>query len=210
MSPTRIRYTLIIFAILCATSVYFAFQLKFTFSLDQFFPEGDKELEFYQNFVKEFETDINFLLVAVENKEDVFDSTFLSEFHDFTLDCRDLPHITKVQSLTTMSYPLKTPFGIMGIPVIHLDEPNKYDRDREKALKDVRFRNTLISDNGKALVVAMKTIDMLGLDESKALIEGLQETVSKYNFDNHYVLGPAYLQKEMVRMQEREISRFLH
>ncbi len=206
MSPTRVRLILITFAILCATSVYFVFQLKFTFSLDQFFPEGDEELEFYQNFVEEFESDINFLLVAVENEEGVFDSTFLSNFHDFTLACRDLPHITQVQSLTTMTYPLKTPFGIMGIPVIHLDEPNKYNRDREKALKDVRFRNTLISDNGNALVVAMKTIDMVGLEESKALIEGLQETVSKYNFDNYYVLGPPYLQKEMVRMQKREIT----
>ena len=115
MSPTRVRLILATFAILCAASIYFVFQLKFTFSLDQFFPEGDEELEFYQNFVEEFETDINFLLVAIEREEGVFDSTFLEDFHEFTLACRDLPHITQVQSLTTMTYPLKTPFGITGI-----------------------------------------------------------------------------------------------
>ena len=46
------------------------------FPLDQFFPEGDEELDFYQEFVKEFETDINFLLVAVENEESVQTSQY--------------------------------------------------------------------------------------------------------------------------------------
>ncbi len=206
MNPIRVRIILVTFAFLCIASIYFVFQLKFTFSLDQFFPEGDKELEFYQEFVKEFETDINYLLIAVENKEGVFDSTFLAKFHEFTLECRDLPHIAKVHSLTTMTYPLKTPFGITGIPVIHMDQPSKYEKDREKIMQDVRFKNTLIADNGKSMVIAMKTSDMLGLEESKEMIGALEEKIASYKFDNYYVLGPAYLQKEMVRMQQREIT----
>jgi predicted RND superfamily exporter protein len=206
MNPLRVRTILFTFLLLSLASIYFVFQLKFAFSLDQFFPEGDEELDFYQEFVKEFETDINFLLVAVENEESVFDSTFLSDFHEFTLACRDLPHITRSQSLTTMTYPLKTPFGITGIPVIHMDAPEKYDSDRKKIMQDSRFKNTLISEDGRSIVVAMKTAEKVGLEESKEMILGLEALVSSFDFDNYYVLGPAYLQKEMARMQEREIT----
>ena len=88
---------IISFTILTILSIFFAFRLKFEFSFDQFFPKGDPDLAFFQEFTKEFETDINFLLIGVENKDGVFDQKFLEDFHDLTLACRDLPHILEVQ-----------------------------------------------------------------------------------------------------------------
>ena len=48
MSPHFRRGTLVIFLILGCCSLYFGGQLSFTFSLDQFFPDGDEDLAFYQ------------------------------------------------------------------------------------------------------------------------------------------------------------------
>jgi len=117
---------LIAFAFFAAAAVYGCFNLKFSFDFSQFFPRGDDDLAFFLEFVEEFEGDDNFLLVALERKEGVFDSTFLADAHDFALKARDLKYIEGVQSLTTFSYPLKTPFAITTLPAIHRKDPSRY------------------------------------------------------------------------------------
>lgn len=194
-----------VFTILSIISLFYVYQLKFAFSLDQFFPEGDEELAFFQDFIKDFETDINFLLVAVERKEGVFEQTFLEEFHEFSLATRQLPYVKSAQSLTMVSYPLKTPFAITTVPAIHIDHPEKYEKDKSRILQDERFVNTLINEKGTALVVAIKTDEGVFLEESKELIEAMNNLVSKYPFEEYHYLGPSYFQKEMVEMQMREV-----
>ena len=193
------------FVLLSVISVLQLFNLKFSFSLDQFFPEGDEDLEFFKSFTKDFESDINFLLVAVERKDGVFDQQFLQQFHNFTLKARDLPYVVESQSLTKFSYPLKTPFAITSIPAIHIDQPEKYDKDKARILKDERFVGNLISEDATAIVVAIKTVDTVLIDESKILVTALDSLVNTYDFEDYHMLGTSYFQKEMVEMQKREI-----
>jgi len=200
------RYWIVaIFALLSVFSAYHLYHIKFGFSLEQFFPEGDKELAFFQEFTKDFESDLNFLLIAVENEEGVFQEQFLKDFHDFTLKTRDLPYITESQSLTKISYPLKTPFAITTVPAIHIDQPKKYEKDKDRILKDERFVGNLISKDATAMVVALKTTDSVLIKESQELIVALDELALTYNFDDYHVLGTSYFQKEMVEMQKREV-----
>ncbi|MEL6635157.1 MAG: MMPL family transporter [Bacteroidota bacterium] len=203
----RLRQSIfIVFTILTAGSVFYALQLQFSFSFEEFFPQGDPDLEFYQEFIEAFETDINFLLVAVENEGGVFEQSFLERFNDFSIKTRDLPYILESNSLTQIAYPLKTPFGITTVPTIHIDQPERYDRDRERILADQRFLNTFIDEEANSLVVAMKTDTSVLVEESEKLIAALTPLVEGYNFDRYHILGPAYFQKEMVEMQKREVA----
>jgi predicted RND superfamily exporter protein len=194
-----------VFTVLTAISAYHALHLKFAFSLDQFFPEGDKELAFFQDFTKDFESDINFFLIAVERKEGVFEQDFLNDFHDFTLATRTVPYIEEARSLTMVSFPLKTPFAVTTVPAIHRDQPEKYEKDKKRILEDDRFVNSLINEDATALVVALKTADTVGLEESNELVVALNDLIAQYDFDDYHYLGPAYFQKEMVEMQVREV-----
>ena len=195
----------VVFTILTVLSIIFTLQLKFTFSFEEFFPQGDEDLEFYQEFIKDFEADINFLLVAVKNEEGVFQKDFLENFDDFSLKSRNLPYIEDCQSLTQISFPLKTPFGITSIPAIHIADTSRYAKDRKRILADERFRGTLIASNAKSMVVAMKTSPGVMIEESEALIPELTALADTYGFDDYHILGPAYFQKEMVAMQKREV-----
>lgn len=206
MNNPRRLLIVIAFALLGSLSAFFAFQLKFEFSLDQFFPQGDPDLEFFQQFTREFETDINFLLIGVERKEGVFDQKFLQDFHQFTLQCRNLPHVEETQSLTKIVLPLKTPFGITTRPLIHLDQPLRLATDSARILNDDRFVGQFISEDGTALVVALKTTGSILLEDSEKLITEARKLVNTFNFENTYFLGPAYFQKEMVAMQKREVT----
>lgn len=203
---TRFRkYIIGIFTALAIFSGFQLFNLQFSFDFEQFFPKGDEDLEFFREFVKDFETDDNFLLVAIPRSEGVFEQDFLKKFHDFSLKCRELPYVLESRSITQLSYPLKTPFAITSIPVIHLDKPERYARDSAMVVNDPRFVHNLIDKDASLLVVYLKTKDAIDLDEAKELMSSLEKLVKGYEFENYHFLGRPYFQQELVEMQKREV-----
>ena len=206
MTANYRKLIIVLFAILAAVSAFYVTKLEFTFDFEQFFPEGDEDLAFFQEFIQEFETDDNFLLVGVRREEGVFDSTYLKKFHEFRLATRDLPHVEKSQSLTMFEYPIKTPFAITTVPAIHINQPARYEADKARLLKDERFVHNLISEDATTLVVFMKIINSIQLEKATELMTGLDALLEEYNFEETHLLGRPYFQKEMVAMQKREIT----
>lgn len=196
---------LFIYGFLTLASIGLLTRLKFTFDFEQFFPQGDPEWEFFKSFIKDFETDDNFLLIAVERPEGVFDSAFLEKFHRFTLDAGRLPHVTSSFSLTKIRTPVKTPFGITTIPMIHLDRPELYDQDRTKILNDRRLVHSLISEDATALTVVLKTVNQSSLPQGEALMAALDSLQAVYQFPEVHRLGRAYFQRDLVWMEKREV-----
>jgi len=192
----------ILWTIICGFS---ALNLKFAFDFEQFFPQGDEDLEFFKAFIEEFETDDNFLLIAVENKPDVFDSVFLNDFHEYCLALRDMPYVVNVQSLTLARSPVKTPFGISTIPVIHRNNPDRYNEDRQNILNDPRYLYNLINEDATSLVALVKHRDTLDHAESLELMNAVSELNNKNTFGGIHMLGRADLQVELVRMQKQEV-----
>ena len=121
---------------------------------------------------------------------------------------RSLEHINSVQSLTQMRNPIKTPFGISTIPIIHIGDPTKYDSDRANILSDPRFRLSLINRDATALVIAAKTKDGINLDESDQLIGQLDTLTASYGFEEIHFLGRSYFQDELVEMKIEEMLFF--
>jgi len=199
------KYIIALFMLFVPICLYQVYHLKFSFDFEQFFPEGDPDLEFFQDFIKDFQTDDNFLLIAIDNEETVFEQSFLEKFHQFTLAVRDVPHVTKVQSLTTMDYPIKTPFGINTVPIIHIDKPERYVADKDNIMSDKRFINNFIASDGQSLAITARTIDAIDLDQSKAMMESIDSLQKAYNFEEVHLLGRAYFQDELVEMQKNEI-----
>ncbi len=203
------RYRLpviIFFALYAAVAVYGCFRLTFSFDFQQFFPRGDEDLEFFMEFIDEFEGDDNFLLVALEREPSVFDSTFLAKVQDFSIRARTVTGVEGVQSLTSFGYPIKTPFAITTIPAIHLDDPGRYAADSARIMADERFVGNLINRRGTALVTVLKTPSLITLDQSRALMAGLDSLVATYDFPGYHYLGPAYFQQELVDVQIREVA----
>ncbi len=195
------------FILLGIVSGLFIPRLKFSFSFEQFFPQGDPDLAFFQEFIQEFESDDNFLLVAIENKPSVFDTAFLEKFHRYSLDIQGTKHVTQVQSLTKMRSPIKTPFGVSSIPTIHRKNKAKLEQDKRLILSDPRFVNNLINENADAMVVFVKNIDQIDVDQSHEMMDEVNALNEQYGWENIHMLGRANLQDELVQMQKVEIMR---
>lgn len=203
----KIRIAIIaLFLLLAGASVYYVFQLKFAFDFEQFFPKGDPDLEVFREFTEEFETDDNFMLIALRRDSGAFERQFLEKVHDLTLKSRELPHVLETQSLTKFGYPVKTPFGITTIPAIHIDEPSRYEQDRRRLISDERFVYNLISPDGNTLVIYLKMINSIQLPEAREFMTALDELMATYNFEEYHYLGRPYFQQELVDMQKREIT----
>lgn len=199
------KYIVPLFILLAIGSVFLLKDLKFTFDFNQFFPEGDEDLLYYNEFTKEFGADDSFLLIAVENGETVFETDFLNRFHQFSKDAQKLPYVRSAQSLTTLFYPLKTSFGYARLPIIHLGDSTKYKTDWEKLKKDELFSNSLIDQKGTSLVVALETDDELDYNQSVELLTATRAALEKNKLDNSHLMGRAFFYEALVEMQIREL-----
>lgn len=181
--------------------------LRFSFDFSQFFPEEDSDLEFYQDFVAEFGTDDNFLLIAVENEPTVFNQEFLKRFHAFSEDSKDFDFVEERSSLTTLSYPLKTSFGYTQLPIIHLDDPSAYEKDWEKIKQDKLFTNFLIDQKATSTVVALRTQDDIDYQQAEILLSQVRSSLKKHQLDEYHILGRAFFLEAIVDMQKSEVLK---
>lgn len=197
----------IVFVFLCL-GVLAAFSLgnlKFSFDFSQFFPEGDEDLVFYQDFIEEFGTDDSFLLIAVENETSVFQDDFIQRFHQFSSDAKKFPYVTENQSLTTLFYPIKTALGYTRLPIIHRNDTTKYAADWKKIKEDGLFVNLLIDKNARSLVLSLQTEDGLNYTQSKELLHAVRSSLEKNGLTKNHLLGRAFFYETLVELQKREI-----
>jgi len=193
-----------VFLLLSLVTIAFLPRLNFSYDFEQFFPEGDEDLEFFQEFRERFEADDNFMLFALKNEEGIFEGDFLSKFENVTKACSDLPFVTDVQSLANLKLPTRTPFGFSTVSLIHPGEPSKYKQDQERIKKYDELENVLYSSDLKSVVIFCKTTDSVGIGKSTELIPAIHELFEPYDFDSYYLLGRANFQYVLVKMQKRE------
>ena len=194
-----------VFAILAIGSIYQIFFLRFSFDFEDFFPQGDPDLQFFERFKDKFEADDNFLLIGVENEEGVFQQDFLNAFDSLGRVIKPLEKVVNVQSVVTIKYPIITPFVTTQIPAIHIDDPDRYADDKKQLLEDERFVGNLISEDAKSVVLYVKTTDKMYQQDAENLMDSVRLLVNNFNFDAAHYLGRPNFQRELVKMQKREI-----
>jgi predicted RND superfamily exporter protein len=226
-----VRYPKFILPLFILLSILGAFlavtRLEFEFDFEQFFPEGDEDLEFFLEFKEQFEPDDIYLLVALPKEDGVFDQPYLQRVLDFSLAVRRLSieagpkaggtmvldsvsgdsvnrvnPVVSAQSLLQVEYPVKNPFtGFTTVPALHLDDTSRYARDEKRILNDERLVNNLISEDAKTLVVVLKTVDNLGQVGANGLIKNVRDLLEEHGFEDYHLLGRTYFQTEIVRLQ---------
>ena len=207
-------------------------RLGFSFNFEDFFPKGDPDLEFYNEFKQRFEPDDNFLLVALHRPEGVFEQEFLTKVREFSLAARDteselskiglsrweedktlfkqedgsykMRPIVESSSLLQVEFPLKTPFSFSSIPAVHLEDTARYAGDKKKVLADPRLVNNFISADAKTLVVVLKTVDNIQQPPAEKLMAALRAKLDEMGFLDYHFLGRANFQTELVQMQIKE------
>ncbi len=195
-----------VFISLGIISTFLLSNLKFSFDFSQFFPEGDEDLEFYQEFIKDFGTDDNFLLIAVEREGSVFDTDFLNEFHQISIDANNFPYVTENQSITTLFYPIKSALSYTRLPVINRKDSTQFSKNWKKIQEDDLFINSLIDEKAQSLVLVLETEDGLNYNQGQELLTAVRSRLAKGGFENYHLLGRAFFYEALIAMQKRELT----
>ncbi|MFN3940313.1 MAG: efflux RND transporter permease subunit, partial [Chitinophagales bacterium] len=179
----------------------------FSYAFDDVFPKGDEELDFYYAFRDKFTPDDNFLLVGFE-RDQIFETEFLNQLDSATTQINRLQSVNRALSITNFRYFVKTGFGFIDYPAIHIDAPEKYISDSLRIAADERVVGKLISEDFNTIIIYIQTKDSLLQDANRALVEDVQAILTQNNLTNAHLLGKAFFEVELVDYQKKEFITY--
>ena len=96
-------------------------QLRFDYNFEKFFPNHDPQTQFYHAHRARFESDNDFLLLAIEHKKGIYHLDFLKKIEQLRLDIETkVPYIQRVVAITNAKEAKLYAFGgLIFDPYIH-------------------------------------------------------------------------------------------
>ena len=206
MFSKRSRILILLFYLFIVAGSFLAiFNLYFDFNFEAFFPRTDSDLQYYLTYRENFEPDDNHILVAIHREEGINDSAFLKQVDHFTKEAAKLPFVKQSHSLTNLSRPKIIAGFFSTVPYIHINNlSGTWKTDSLRIATDPAIKGRFISNDGKAIIVIIKTSFTLGPKESESFDKALNTLISKYTFTEYHIAGRAHYQVEFVKEEKFE------
>lgn len=206
------KYVWISLVCFLGLTVFFGYQitnLKFDYDFEKFFPIDDSETDFFFDYRDKFESDNDFLLVAIENDNGVFEQDFLERVDAVAKKIKKQESVKYVTSLTEM----QEQFFHMGgssSQKKYIDFTD-YDRERDsiRVYEKDELINALVADDGKSVCLFIRHDDFLSKKKSDRLIEGIHNQLDKSKFDNYRMGGRSIGQKFYIEKMSTEMLFFV-
>jgi hypothetical protein len=189
-------------------SVFTLRRISFDYDFESFFPTDDPDLEVYLKFRNTFEYDNEYVLLAIENKKGVFDSTFLSRVSSFSDSLRELPDITRITSPADIENTIISDLGAMRVPYLHISEPERYAEDSALIYRSEELRSTFFSKDARSLCIFIKTTEGISKQKSDSLLQRMNALLDQYKFDKVHMAGKMNGQKVYLEKLQSEFVVF--
>lgn len=172
------KLVLIIGTCISAFFLYNVTKISFDYDFEAFFAENDPATEFLAEHRERFETDNDFVFIALENEGSVFDQQFLEKTSRFVDSLVEDSLIESVQSLTHMEDYVKASFSpkVFKRPYLNIDDPSKYAGDSTRIFQRPEIAGMMIRNDAHALMIIIKHRPYLSkadCDVLKGSIDGL-------------------------------------
>lgn len=185
-------------------------QLRFDYNFEKFFPNQDPQTQFYHAHRARFESDNDFLLLALENKEGIFRLDFLQKIDMLTRQIqREVPYIKSVVSITNAQEAKMYTFGgLIFDPYLHF-KTRLLQSDSKHIAQTPELQNTLVAKDGQSVCIFIRHQDFIQRKQSDRMLSALQQQLEKYNFDGVHLTGRTHGQKIYVDRMMQEMVFFL-
>ncbi|KAA9325865.1 MMPL family transporter [Hymenobacter busanensis] len=196
MSVRSLSYlTLLLLALLgaaCATSLL---RLRFNYNFNDFYPTGDPDLAYYEQYSARFGNDNDYVLVGLEAPagRTLFDADFAQRVDTFTRFAQRQPNVVHVLSPTTAANPVVEGLGVFNVPYLHLDrlaDPASRAQDSSLIFRTPGLVGNLFARNARAVTVLLQTTPDLKKPPGDSLMASLRQELSRLGIpDEHLHLG---------------------
>ncbi len=211
MNKSKALIVLSIVVVATLISGFLISRLRFDYDFEAFFPHEDPETEFYLEFRKNFETDNDFFIVALDNNEGVFQKEFLKKVDSLTSLLGNVEYLVEVNSPTRLTEYTRDPFmgTVFSRPMLRWDEPENYAIDSASVFQKPGMVGVFYSNDGKSLAINMKHEQKLSKDKCDKLSLDIEALVNSFGFDKAHVIGRALGQRVYVEMMIKELTLFV-
>ncbi|MBI3133782.1 MAG: MMPL family transporter [Bacteroidetes bacterium] len=155
------KFSKVSLAVALLLSVFLGYlikDLRFDYDFEAFFPENDPETKFFEAHRKRFESDNDFVFIAIQNKPSVFEASFLQKVDQFADSLANDTLVREVQCLTNMSEYIKTPFSplVFEKPYLNPYTGTDFTKDSTRIFKKKELVGFFINQKADALLLFVK------------------------------------------------------
>lgn len=196
--------------VLYGVSLIFIKDTKLHYDMESFFSEQDQDVQFYHSFKENFENENNYLQIGISRQKGVFDRSFLAQVENVSNEIAQIKGVEKTVSPTSAKRKLKLPFGgFSNIPVIHIDQPNRYGKDNQISREAGDFYATLLSEDSKSIRVLVQISDSLSSAHGQEVLRQINEIISRKKFENTAIAGRLATQSYYLQEMRSEMLIFV-
>ena len=187
-------------------------RLRFNYNFNDFYPQGDPGLAYYERYVQTFGTDNDYILVGLEAPGGrVFTPGFLTRVDSLTRHVRNQPHVRAVLSPTTLTNPVLEGGAAFAVPYLHPAEPARLSADSALIRRTQELQNTLFSTDYRAVALLIQTDPELGKSAGDTLLHTLTAELRRLGFAEKdvHVAGRVVAQTVFVERLQWELVLFI-
>ncbi len=190
---------------LSALLVIFKPQPEFNYDFETFFPQEDDELAFYSSFRAEFESDNDYLLIALDNKEgELLDPSFLQRAYGLQQNVMALDQVDTVISILTLEKPVIGVFGLGKEKVLDWEQES-IAGGMEKLES---YRSGLISEDGKSMLLWVKNEQGISKEDGDQLYTSIKQIFEESSLLPLAIAGKIQTQGDFVTLMQEEFTLF--
>ncbi|MEY3591503.1 MAG: hypothetical protein RLZZ38_460 [Bacteroidota bacterium] len=185
-------------------------ELRFDYNFEKFFPDNDHQTHFYKQHRERFESDNDFLLLAIENKSGIYSLAFLNKIKCLTEEIeKEVPFVSRVVSIANAKEVKVYAFGgPIQDPYIHFKQKH-LAADRMRISKTPELQNTLVAKDEQSICIYIRHQDYIVRKQSDVMLGKLKMLVDQYHFDGVHLSGRTHGQKVYVDRMMEEMVFFL-
>ncbi len=206
-----LKYRFLFFLLLLLLTVlalFKALSIEVNSDVNQFFPEGDPDLTFYELSDSEFKGDEHLIVIGIKNQNLEFNTYTIKEVLRFSDSLKKITNIKKITGLTNLSYPFNTPFGFIGLPYLKINENRSLNFNKERVFKDFDVTQNFINEAGNSLFLWVEFNEGLENNEIEKLINDIETLKNDFSEMDIYFWGREFIDFSFKKILKKEIKNF--
>lgn len=181
---------------------------KFDYDFEQFFPQDDPDLAFYQaEYEPTFGSDNDYLLIAIHNPDgEWLEPNFLSKAAKVKSDIQALAGVDSLISVFDLQIPIINAFGLQTFSVLDWSSEESLQNSKEKL---AQFQGSLVAKDGSSFLFLIQNDPQLSKEEGDLLYEQILQIFAQNSLQPYAVAGKIQTQRDFVSLMQQEFGLFI-
>lgn len=209
MTNKNAYWSIAIVSIISLVSISQLPNLQFNFDFDDFFEMSDSNWIAYQEHVAEFGHDNDYLLVAIENSNGLFNPVLLNKVDSLVRLFKNIDGVSKILSPLSAQKIIQAPFGIVLVPYLHKDDSQRLKRDSLQLGSHPNLVEKLINSEVRALALIVYHKRFADKTLEDKLSKAINQTLKDFEFDDYHIAGRIQAQSVFIKLIRENFTTFL-